>query len=59
VEQLPRKVDQIVFCQLRPSQARAYNRIIQSADVQVCSQEICLPPRPCTPVPSAVDRCAC
>lgn len=35
VEQLPKKVDQIVFCELRPSQKRAYARVIASPDVQV------------------------
>lgn len=35
VEQLPKKVDNIVFCELRPAQKRAYKRLIESPDVQV------------------------
>jgi SNF2 family DNA or RNA helicase len=35
VEQLPRKADMIVFCELRPTQKRAYTRLVQSPDVQV------------------------
>ncbi|KIZ07479.1 Putative DNA repair and recombination protein RAD26-like protein [Monoraphidium neglectum] len=55
VEQLPRKVDQIVFCQLRPSQARAYNRIVQSADVQALLRgwEVC----DCNGATEARSRC--
>ncbi len=35
VEQLPKKVDNIVFCELRPAQKRAYRRLVESPDVQV------------------------
>lgn len=43
VEQLPKKVDQIVFCELRPSQKRAYRRIVESPDVQLLARatEVC------------------
>lgn len=34
-EQLPTKTDNIVFCELRPAQKRAYGRVIASPDVQL------------------------
>lgn len=34
-EQLPKKRDNIVFCELRPAQKRAYRRVVESPDVQV------------------------
>jgi len=38
VEQLPKKTDNIVFCELRPAQRRAYKRLTESPDVQVGCQ---------------------
>ena len=35
VEQLPKKIDRIVFCELRPSQKRAYGRLVSCPDTQV------------------------
>ena len=37
-EQLPRKVDAIVFCELRPAQKRAYARLVASPDLQLLAR---------------------
>ncbi|KAI8476709.1 MAG: P-loop containing nucleoside triphosphate hydrolase protein [Monoraphidium minutum] len=40
-QQLPSKIDNIVFCELKPSQRRAYRRIVESPDALSRSHETC------------------
>jgi SNF2 family DNA or RNA helicase len=55
VEQLPKKVDQIVFCELRPAQRRAYARLVQGADIQALARGF--EPCDCNGATEARSRC--